>query len=90
VGEDQVRPGGAHAIVVERRDPRLGDWRTRATFTTDPTGVWAMRLGTGAAARGRYRFAVLAADATPSGEVSGVVTIRRSGTTTTRRLIAAR
>ena len=85
----QVRSGGTHAIVVERRDPRSGEWRTRATFTTDPTGVWAMRLGTGAGVRGRYRFAALAADGTPAHEVSGVVTIRRPGTTTPR-LIAAR
>ena len=86
----QVRPGGAHAIVVERHDPSSGEWRTRATFTTDPTGVWAMRLGTGVGARGRYRFAVLAADGTPTGEVSGVATLRRPSTTSTPRLIAAR
>ena len=85
----QVRPGGTHAIVVERHDPHSGDWRTRATFTTDPTGVWAMRLGTGAGARGRYRFAALTANGTPTNQVSGVVTIRRPGTTTPR-LIAAR
>ena len=85
----QVRPAGAHAIVVERHDPGSGEWRARAAFTTDANDVWAMRLGTGADARGRFRFAVLTADGTPTGEVSGVVTIRRPGTATPR-LIAAR
>ena len=86
----QVRPAGAHAIVVERHDPSSGEWRTRATFTTDPTGVWAMRLGTGADADGRYRYEALAADGTPTGEVSGVTTVGRPSTTRTPRLIAAR
>jgi hypothetical protein len=86
----QVRPGGVHAIVVERHDPSSGEWRTRATFATDPTGVWAMRLGTGADAGGRYRYEVLTADGTPTGEVSGVATLGRPSTTRTPRLIAAR
>jgi hypothetical protein len=86
----QVRPGEAHGILLERLDPIAGEWRTRGTFTTDPTGVWAMRLGTGADGRGRYRYRVLAADGTPTGDVSGTVTVGPSLPTTTPRLIAAR
>jgi hypothetical protein len=86
----QVRRGTKHAIVLERRDPLSGEWLPRGTFTTDPTGVWAIRLGTRADAPGRYRFAVLSADGTRTGEVSGAVTVARPPARTPPRLVAAR
>ena len=86
----QVRPGTSHAIVVERRDPTSGQWRARATFTTDPRGVWAMRLGTGTDAPGRYRFTSRASDGTTPEVVSGTVTVGRPRAAKAPRLIAAR
>jgi hypothetical protein len=49
----QVRPGGAHPVVVERR-LRGGSWTSVARLRTDARGYWArrMRLIRGAA----YRF----------------------------------
>jgi hypothetical protein len=86
----QVRPGGTHTITVERQDPVSRQWRTRATFTTDAEGVWAMRLGTGSDARGRYRFKSLAAGEVPVEGTSGTVTVGPPRTARSARLIAAR
>ena len=86
----QVRPGTTHAIVLERRDPTSGEWRPRATFTTDPHGVWAMRLGTGTGVAGRYRFTSRATDGTAPEVVSGTVAVGPPRTATAPRLIAAR
>jgi hypothetical protein len=49
----QVRPGGAHVVLVERR-PRGGSWATVARLSTDARGYWSrrMRLVRGAS----YRF----------------------------------
>jgi hypothetical protein len=49
----QVRPGGAHPVLVQRK-PRGGTWTTVARVTTDARGYWErrMRLARGVA----YRF----------------------------------
>lgn len=39
----QVRPGGAHVVLVQRRRPG-GSWSTLARVTTDARGYWARRL----------------------------------------------
>ena len=86
----QVRPGAGHAVSLERHDPVSGEWLPRGTFTTDPEGVWAARIAPGAEAPGRYRYAVLAADGSRTGALSGVLTVspRRAGAPP--RLVAAR
>jgi hypothetical protein len=50
----QVRPGGAHPVLVQRRAPGAHAWTTVASVTTDARGYWSlrMRLTRGAA----YRF----------------------------------
>ena len=85
----QVRPGTSHVILLERFDPASGEWRPRGTFTTDPTGVWMMRLGS-SGARGRHRFRQLSPDGTPTGAPSGAVTVSGSRRTSAPRLVAAR
>ena len=86
----QVRRGTSHTISLERHDPLSGEWLPRATLTTDPTGVWAMRLRSGPDVPGRYRFAVLAGDGRRTGELSGVVTVARWRAASEPRLVAAR
>jgi hypothetical protein len=50
----QVRPGGAHPVLVQRRARGARTWSTVATVTTDARGYWSRRmtLARGAA----YRF----------------------------------
>jgi hypothetical protein len=50
----QVRPGGAHPVLVQRRAPGGSVWSTVANVTTDARGYWSLRmpLTRGAA----YRF----------------------------------
>lgn len=50
----QVRPGGAHPVLVQRRRRGGGAWTTIASLTTDAQGYWSrrMRLAHGAS----YRF----------------------------------
>jgi hypothetical protein len=86
----QSRPGTSNRVVIERLGPVSGEWLARATLTTDPSGVWAMRLGTGPGVDGRYRFAVLAQDGTRTGEVSAIVTVAHRPATAAPRLVAAR
>jgi hypothetical protein len=83
----QVRPGGRHTVVVERRAG--SGWVRRATFTTDSSGVWAMRLGRGAGVASRYRFAVVGPDGRRSG-VSGTVAVTHPRVRNAPRLVAAR
>jgi hypothetical protein len=50
----QVRPGGAHELVVERRQ-RGGSWRTFAHVRTDARGYWTLRRRLSPGAAYRYR-----------------------------------
>ena len=50
----QVRPGGAHELVVERR-LRGGSWRTFAHVRTDARGYWTLRRRVSPGAAYRYR-----------------------------------
>jgi hypothetical protein len=52
----QVRPGGSHSVVVERR-LRGGGWRTFAVVQTDGRGYWSLRRGLTVGASYRYRAA---------------------------------
>lgn len=55
----QVRPGGAHAVTIERRSGSA--WRTVATVQTDARGAFARNVRT--TSGGTYRFT---SDGTPS------------------------
>jgi len=50
----QVRPGGAHAVTVERR-PRGGRWGRLALVTTDGRGYWTLQRRLTATASYRFR-----------------------------------
>jgi hypothetical protein len=50
----QVRPGGAHAVTVERR-PRGGAWRRLAVARTDSRGYWTLKRRLRAGTSYRYR-----------------------------------
>ena len=50
----QVRPGGAHTVIVQRRLPSRS-WATIATVSTDGRGYWSLTRGLTRGAR--YRFA---------------------------------
>jgi hypothetical protein len=50
----QVRPGGSHVVVVERR-LRGGVWRPFAMVRTDGRGYWSLRRGLTLGASYRYR-----------------------------------
>jgi hypothetical protein len=50
----QVRPGGAHPVLVQRRPRGSSVWSTVASVTTDSRGYWSLRM---ALTRGAaYRF----------------------------------
>jgi hypothetical protein len=49
----QVRPGGSHSVVVERR-LRGGVWRPFAVVRTDGRGYWSLRRGLTIGAAYRY------------------------------------
>jgi hypothetical protein len=51
----QVRPGGAHDVVVERR-LRGGAWRAFARVRTDARGYWTLRRRLSRGASYRYRI----------------------------------
>jgi hypothetical protein len=61
----QVRPGGAHDIVLERRPLNQNDFRPALGLRTNPSGYWYLRAPTGAAADYRFSYEVPSAD--PSG-----------------------
>jgi hypothetical protein len=52
----QVRPGGAHAVTIERR-LRGGSWRTFAVVQTNGRGYWSLRRPLTRGAAYRYRAA---------------------------------
>jgi hypothetical protein len=52
----QVRPGGSHAVTVERRSGG-GAWRRFAVVQTDGRGYWSLRRGLTRGAWYRYRAA---------------------------------
>jgi hypothetical protein len=67
----QVRPGGSHAVTIERRAPGAKAFRPSAIAKTDARGYFQKRIGRRA---GSYRFRW----ADPSGSgASEAVTVRR-------------
>jgi hypothetical protein len=50
----QVRPGGAHTVIVERK-PKAGVWSTLAVTRTNAKGYWTLRRPLTQGASYRYR-----------------------------------
>jgi hypothetical protein len=52
----QVRPGGAHAVSVQKRPAGSAAWVTVARLRTNGSGYWAKIVPLGARAEYRYRY----------------------------------